>query len=57
MLAPTGRELADLRAREADARDHAHEAKEKLAALIDRACEDVAESERLWKERDDLLGP
>jgi hypothetical protein len=43
-LAPTGREWADLRAREADAREDAREAEEKLVALIERACVDAMES-------------
>ena len=54
-LAPTAREVADLRVREKDARDDAREAKEKLAALIERVCTDSMEAERLQKERDDLL--
>ena len=54
-LVPTAREVADLRVREKDARDNAYEAKEKLMALIDRACTDIVEAERLWKERNDLL--
>ena len=54
-LAPTARELANLRVREKDAHDDAHEAEEKLTALIERVCMDVMEGERLWKERDDLL--
>jgi hypothetical protein len=54
-LAPIGREWADLRAREADAREDAREAEEKLAVLIERACTDVVESKQLRKERDDLL--
>ena len=54
-LVPTAREVADLRVREKDARDNAYEAKEKLMALINRACTDAVEAERLWKERNDLL--
>ena len=54
-LAPTAREVADLRVREKDARDAAREAEEKLVALIKRARMDVMEAERLWKEWDDLL--
>ena len=54
-LAPTTREVADLRVREKDARDDTHEAKEKLSALIERARTDTMEAERLWKERDDLF--
>jgi Spy/CpxP family protein refolding chaperone len=38
-----------------DACEHAHEAEEKLAALIERTHVDAAESKRLRKERDDLL--
>ena len=34
-LAPAAQEVADLRVREKDARDDAHEAEEKLAALIE----------------------
>jgi hypothetical protein len=47
--------LADLRAREVDTHEDAREAEEKLAALIKRMHADVTESERLRKERDDLL--
>ena len=54
-LAPAAQEVADLRVREKDARDNAHEAKEKLAALIERVHTDTVEAERLWKEWDDLL--
>ena len=54
-IAPATREVADLRVRENDARDDACEFEEKLAALIERACMDAVEAERLWKERDDLL--
>jgi hypothetical protein len=36
-LAPAGQELASLRIREADARQHANEAKEKFATLAERA--------------------
>jgi len=54
-LAPATQEVADLRVREKDARDDAHETKEKLVALIERACTDAMEAERLQKERDDLL--
>ena len=54
-LAPTTQEVADLRVREKDAHDDTHEAEEKLMALIERACTDAVEAERLWKERDDLL--
>jgi hypothetical protein len=54
-LAPTGQELADLRAREVDAREDAREAEEKLVALIERTCMDIVESEWLRKEQDDLL--
>ena len=54
-LAPAAREVANLRVKENDARDDACEFEEKLAALIERACMDAVEAERLWKERDDLL--
>ena len=54
-LAPTAQEVADLRVREKDARDDAREAKEKLAALIERVCMDTMEAEWLRKERDNLL--
>ena len=54
-LVPTGRELADLRAREVNAHDHAREAEDKLASVIDKVCADVIESKRLRKERDNLL--
>ena len=54
-LAPAAREVANLRVREKDARDDAREAKEKFTALIERACTDIMEAERLQKERDDLL--
>ena len=54
-LAPAAWELADLRVSEKDACDDAREAREKLMALIERACTDVVEAERLWKERDNLL--
>ena len=54
-LAPTAREVADLQVKEKDARDDAHEAEEKLAALIERACMGAVEAEWLWKEWDDLL--
>ena len=54
-LAPTIRELADLRVREKDARDDACEAGEKLMALVERVHMDVMEAERLRKEWDDLL--
>ena len=54
-LAPASQEVADLRFREKDAHDDAHEAEEKLVALIERVRMDAVEGERLWKERDDLL--
>jgi len=54
-LTPAAREVADLQAREKDACDNAHEAEEKLVALIERVCMDAMEAERLRKERDDLL--
>jgi len=54
-LASAAREVADLRVREKDARDDAHEAKEMLMALIERVRTDAVEAERLRKERDDLL--
>ena len=54
-LAPIALEVADLRVREKDAHDDTCEAKEKLAALIERARMDAVEAERLWKEWDDLL--
>ena len=46
-LAPTAREVVELRVREKDARDDAHDAKEKLVALIERARTDAMEAERL----------
>ena len=54
-LAPIAQEVADLRVKEKDAHDDAHEAKEKLVALIERVHTDIVEAERLQKERDDLL--
>jgi hypothetical protein len=54
-LTPATEEVANLRIRGADARRHATKAEEKAMALIERACEDNAEAERVWKERDDLL--
>ena len=54
-LAPATQEVADLRVREKDARDDAHETKEKLVALIERVRTDTVEAERLRKERDNLL--
>ena len=50
-LAPTAREVADLRVKEKDAR----EAEEMLTALIERVCMDTVEAEQLQKEQDDLL--
>jgi hypothetical protein len=44
-LTPTGEEVANLHFREADARQHADEAKEKFAALAERACLDAAKAE------------
>ena len=49
-LAPAAREVVDLRVREKDAHDDAHKAKEKLVALIRRACMNAMEAKRLWKE-------
>ena len=54
-LAPATQEVADLRVKEKDARDDAHEAEEKLVALIERACMDAVETDQLQKEHDDLL--
>ena len=54
-LAPATQEVADLRVKEKDACDDAHEAEEKLTTLIERARMDAVEAERLWKEWDDLL--
>ena len=54
-LAPAAWELADLRVSEKDACDDAREAREKLMALIERACMDTVETKRLRKERDNLL--
>jgi hypothetical protein len=45
-LAPTGKEVASLQIREANARRHANEAEEKLTALAERECLDAAEFER-----------
>jgi hypothetical protein len=47
-LALASRELADLRAREANARDDACEVEEKLMALIEREHVDTMEFEWLW---------
>jgi len=47
--------VADLRVREKDARNNTYEAKDKLMALIERACTNAVEAEQLRKERDDLL--
>ena len=44
-LAPTSREVADLRVREKDTRDDAREAKEKLTTLIERVHTDAMEAE------------
>ena len=44
-LAPAAQEVADLQVREKDARDDAHEAKEKLTALIKRVHMDDVEAE------------
>jgi hypothetical protein len=49
------REVASLRIREADTRRDTDKAKEKLTTLAERARLDAAETERLWKERDELL--
>ena len=54
-LAPTAREVADLRVREKDACDNAREAEEKLAALIEMVRTDAVEAEWLRKEQDDLF--
>jgi hypothetical protein len=54
-LTPAGEEVANLRIKEADARRDAAEAKEKFAALAERARLDAAETERLQKEQDELL--
>jgi hypothetical protein len=54
-LAPADEEVASLRIREAGARWHANEAKEKLTALAERTLLDVVEFEWLRKERDELL--
>ena len=54
-LSPTTRELADLQVREMNACEDAHEADEKITALIKRMHAYAVESERLWKERDDLF--
>jgi hypothetical protein len=54
-LALASRELADLRAREANARDDACEVEEKLMALIERAHVDTTEFEWLRGEQDELL--
>ena len=54
-LAPTTWEVADLRVRERDACNDAHEAEEKLTALIERVHTDTMEVERLRKEQDDKL--
>jgi hypothetical protein len=54
-LTPASQELASLQIREADACQHANEAKEKLVALAKRACADTVVTERLWKEPNELL--
>ena len=54
-LAPATQEVADLRVKEKDACDDAHEAEEKLTTLIERARMDAMEVERLRKEKDNLL--
>ena len=47
--------MVDLQIKEAKARVDAHEAREKLVALLERTHVDEAEAKRLRKERDDLL--
>jgi len=54
-LAPVRQELAYLRIKYAEARDDAREAGEKLLDKVESTHTDVAEFERLQKERDDLL--
>jgi hypothetical protein len=54
-LTPVVEEVAILWTREVDAHWDTDKAKEKLAALAERACLDSAETERLWKKRDELL--
>ena len=54
-LAPTTREVADLRVREKDAHDDAREAEEKLTDLIERTRTNIVEAEWVRKERDNLL--
>ena len=41
--------MANLQVREKDACNDARKAKEKLVALIKRACTDVVKAKRLWK--------
>jgi hypothetical protein len=52
---PVTEEVASLWTREANARQDTNEAKEKLTTLAERACLDAVKTERLWKERDELL--
>ena len=54
-LAPTARELANLRVREKDAHDDAREAREKLMALVERTRTNAMEAKQLRKEWDNLL--
>ena len=52
-LAPIHQQLANLWIKYAEARDDAHEAREKLLDLIESTRMDVTEIERLLKEHDD----
>jgi hypothetical protein len=54
-LAPIDEEVASFQIREAEARRHANKAKEKFAALAERARSDAMETERIRKEWDELL--
>ena len=53
-LAPIHQQLANLWIKYAEARDDAHEAREKLLDLIESTRMDATEIERLRKEHDDL---
>jgi hypothetical protein len=54
-LTPVVEEVAILWTREVDAHWDVDKAKEKLAALAERACLDSAKTEWLWKKQDELL--
>jgi hypothetical protein len=54
-LTPATEEVANLWIREGDTRRHTNEAEEKFMALAERARLDAMETERIWKEQDELL--